>query len=48
MFPYPAFSTMMTDAYVGGYLNQQMTIEKIIGPTMVSFTKTILQIGATV
>ena len=45
---FPAFSTMMTDAYVGGYLNQQMTIEKIIGPTMVSFTKTILQIGATV
>lgn len=45
---FPAFSSMMTNTYVGGYLDQQMTIEKIAGNSMVSFTKTILQIGASV
>lgn len=45
---FPAFSAMMTDTYTGGYINQQMTIEKITGASMVSFTKTILQIGATI
>ena len=42
---FPAFSTMLTDAYVGGYINQQLTIEKITGQSMVKFTKQILQIG---
>lgn len=42
---FPAFSAMLTDAYVGGYLNQQITVEKITSPEMVSFTKAILQIG---
>ena len=41
----PAFSTMLTDAYVGGYINQQLTIEKITGQDMVKFTKQVLQIG---
>ena len=45
---FPAFSAMMTNTYVGGYLDQQMTIEKIAGNSMVSFTKTIFQIGASV
>jgi hypothetical protein len=45
---FPAFSAMMTNTYVGGYLDQQVTIEKVTGPSMVSFTKTILQIGASV
>lgn len=45
---FPAFSTMLTNAYVGAYLDQQMTIEKIAGDSMVHFSKTILQIGATV
>lgn len=44
----PAFSSMLTNTYVGGYIDQQMTIEKITGTSMVSFTKTILQIGASV
>lgn len=44
----PAFSSMMTNTYVGGYIDQQMTIEKVAGTSMVSFTKTILQIGASV
>ncbi len=45
---FPSFSAMLTDTYMGGYLNQQITIEKITGTSMVSFTKTILQIGASV
>lgn len=42
----PAFATMITDAYVGAYLNNQKSIEKITGTGMVEFTKTILAIGA--
>jgi NAD-dependent DNA ligase len=42
---FPSFSAMLTDCYMGGYLNNQITIEKITGPSMVKFTKTILQIG---
>lgn len=42
----PAFSNMLTDAYVGAYINNQKTIEKIAGTGMVEFTKTILTIGA--
>ena len=45
---FPAFSAMMTNTYVGAYLDQQMTIEKVAGPAMVDFSKTILQIGASV
>lgn len=45
---FPAFSAMMTNTYVGAYLDQQMTIEKIAGQAMVKFSKTILQIGASV
>ena len=43
---FPAFSSMLTDAYVGSYLNNQKTIEKIMGDEMVTFTKTIFTIGA--
>jgi RNAse (barnase) inhibitor barstar len=45
---FPAFSTMMTNTYVGGYLDQQLTIEKIAGPLLVDFVKSIFQIGASV
>lgn len=44
----PSFSAMMTNTYIGGYIDQQMTIEKVAGTAMVSFTKTVLQIGAAV
>jgi hypothetical protein len=44
----PAFSAMMTNTYVGAYLDQQMTIEKVAGQSMINFSKTILQIGASV
>ena len=43
---FPAFATMITDAYVGAYLNNQKSIEKNTGTGMVEFTKTILAIGA--
>ena len=42
---FPAFSAMLTDAYVGCYLNNQKTIEKIVGRDMAEYTKTILRIG---
>lgn len=45
---FPAFSAMMTNTYVGGYIDQQLTIEKIAGTYMVTFTKAIIQIGASV
>lgn len=45
---YPSFATMITDAYVGAYINNQKTIEKIIGRDMVVFSKEILEIGSEV
>ena len=42
---FPAFSAMLTDAYVGCYINNQKTIEKIVGRDMTEYTKTILRIG---
>lgn len=41
----PAFATMMTNCYVGCYLNNQKTIEKIVGRNMIDFTKGVLKIG---
>ena len=43
---FPAFASMITDAYVGAYVNNQKTIEKITGSSMVELTKTLLTIGA--
>lgn len=42
---FPAFATMITDSYVGAYINNQKTIEKVLGTSMNEFTKTILSIG---
>ena len=36
---------MMTNCYVGCYINNQKTIEKVAGRDMVDFTKGILMIG---
>ena len=44
----PSFSAMLTDTYIGAYLNNQITIEKLTGPAMIKYTKTILNIGASV
>lgn len=40
---FPAFSSMITDAYNGGYLNQQKTIEKVCGSSMVEYSKEVLR-----
>lgn len=42
---YPAFASMLTDTYIGAYINNQKTIEKVTGKDMVQFVKTLLQIG---
>lgn len=41
-----AFASMITDAYVGAYINNQKTIEKITSTNMVEFSKKLFQIGA--
>ena len=43
---FPAFATMLSDCYVGAYINNQKTIEKIAGQSMVEFVKSLLAIGA--
>jgi len=42
---FPTFATMLTDVYVGAYINNQKTIEKIVGSRLVDFTRTIMSIG---
>lgn len=44
---FPAFSAIITDAYVGSYINNQKTIEKICDKRMVEYTKEVLQKGST-
>lgn len=43
---YPAFSSMITNAYCGGYLNNQKVIEKILGRTLVEYSVALLQLGS--
>lgn len=43
---FPVFASVITDAYVGAYLNNQKTIEKVCGTSMTEFSKTVLSIGA--
>lgn len=45
---FPSFTTMILDAYIGCYINNQKTIEKITGRDMVMFSKEILDIGSEV
>lgn len=42
---FPAFATMITDCYIGAYLNNQKTIEKVLGQSMVEFSKAIFKVG---
>lgn len=42
---YPAFATILTNAYSGTYLVNQKTIEKVCGRNMVTFTTTLLSVG---
>lgn len=43
---FPSFAQAIIDCYVGGYLNQQNTIEKIVGNNVADFTNTLLDIGS--
>lgn len=44
---YPAFSSMLTNAYHGAYINNQNTIEKVTnnGKDLVEYCRALLQIG---
>ena len=40
------FAQMMSDAYIGAYINNQKTIEKVAKQDMIEFTKTLIRIGS--
>ena len=40
------FSAILTDCYVGAYINQQNTIEKIVARNVAEFTTTLLKVGS--
>ena len=40
------FAQMITDAYIGAYINNQKTIEKVAKQNMIDFSKTIIRIGS--
>lgn len=42
---FTSFSAMLTDAYIGAYLNNQKTIEKIAGREMIDYTKEIIKLS---
>lgn len=43
---YPAFSSLLTNAYNGAYLNNQKTIEKVLGRTLIEYTLALLRLGS--
>ena len=45
---FPALSMMLTNSYIGGYIDNQNMIEKLCGNSLVAFSKTILRIGDSV
>ena len=40
------FAQMMSDAYIGAYINNQKTIEKVARQDMIEFTKTLIRVGS--
>ena len=40
------FSQILTDCYVGAYINQQNTIEKVVGKNITVFTNELLKVGS--
>ena len=42
---YPAFASLVTNVYIGCYINNQKTIEKVVGKDIVTFTVGVLSIG---
>lgn len=43
---YPAFSTILINTYVGAYLNNQKTIEKVVGKPLVDFINELFKLGS--
>ena len=43
---FPSFATMLTDCYVGSYINNQNTIEKIAGKDLVTFTNEMFKVAS--
>ena len=44
LFPY--FAQMISDAYIGAFINNQKTIEKVAKQNMIEFSKTLIEIGS--
>lgn len=40
------FATMLTDCYIGAYLNQQNTIQKVVGTNMTKFVVELFKVGS--
>ncbi|MCM1215922.1 MAG: hypothetical protein NC548_15555 [Lachnospiraceae bacterium] len=45
---FTAFSSMLTNAYCGSYINNQKSIEKCCGRSMVNFANAIIRVGSDV
>ena len=45
---YTSFASILTNAYVGSYINNQKTIEKVLGRTLVDFTNALFKVGGNV
>ena len=43
---YTCFAAMITNAYVGCYINNQKTIEKVLGRTLAEFTNALFKVGS--
>ena len=43
---YTCFASIVTNAYVGAYINNQKTIEKVLGKTLVEFTNALFKVGS--
>ena len=43
---FPAFSAILTDAYIGAYSNNQKTIEKVVGNVLIAYSKAVLEKGS--
>ena len=45
---FPSFAGMISNVYIGAYINQQKTIEKVAGKSIISFTTSLRNIGGDV
>lgn len=43
---YTCFASIITNAYVGSYINNQKTIEKVLGKTVTEFTNALFKVGS--